>query len=165
MATILKPQSSSTQNLSTLGKGKVSVCIVGGGNSAHVLIPFLSTAGHDVNLCTRRPNDWDDLITCDITDMDKKVIKRFEGILSKRSCDPGRVVPDADAIILCMPVHQYRNALAKIAPHINKSKKVRNFMKVEDMRINLKTDSNNLLPLGSLCWHSIRPRWIQLDGK
>ena len=34
------------------------VTIVGGGSSAHVLIPFLSGAGLTVNLLTRRPGDW-----------------------------------------------------------------------------------------------------------
>lgn len=101
---------------------KLTVCIVGGGNSAHVLIPFLSTAGHAVNLCTRRPNEWDDVVTCDLTTMEKTVTKSFTGTC-KRSSDPCEVVPDADAIILCMPVHQYRNALGRIAPHINKTKK------------------------------------------
>jgi prephenate dehydrogenase len=100
---------------------KFTVCIVGGGNSAHVLIPFLSTAGHTVNLLTRRPNDWSKVVTCDITSMDNQVIKKFEGTC-KRSSDPNDVIPDADAIILCMPVHQYRNALDRLAPYIDKSK-------------------------------------------
>lgn len=28
-----------------------------------------------------------------------------------------------DVIVLCMPVHQYRNALTNLAPYINRSKK------------------------------------------
>ena len=32
--------------------------IVGGGGSAHVLIPFLSGAGLEVNILTRRPAEW-----------------------------------------------------------------------------------------------------------
>lgn len=100
---------------------KLTVSIVGGGNSAHVLIPFLSTAGHNVNLLTRRPNDWNDVVTCDLTTMENKVTKTFTGTC-KTSSDPKDVIPDADAIILCMPVHQYRNALDRLAPYINQSK-------------------------------------------
>eukprot|EP01083_Nonionella_stella_P255948 877840_1 len=54
--------------------------------------------------------------------MEKRVKKRFTGTC-KRDSDPSQVVPDADAIILCMPVHQYRSALKRIAPYINKGKR------------------------------------------
>lgn len=36
---------------------KKEVTIVGGGSSAHLLIPFLSGAGFTVNILTRRPGD------------------------------------------------------------------------------------------------------------
>jgi len=37
---------------------KKVVTIVGGGSSAHILIPFLSGAGFTVNILTRRPEEW-----------------------------------------------------------------------------------------------------------
>lgn len=104
-------------------KKKITVCIVGGGNSAHVLIPFLSEAGHEVNLMTRRPKEWGDSVRCDITSMDNTVSKTFIGKF-KRSSEPNDVIIDADAIILCMPVHSQRNALGRLAPYISRSKKV-----------------------------------------
>jgi len=33
------------------------------------------------------------------------------------------VLSRQDVIVLCMPVHQYRNALTRLAPHINRVKK------------------------------------------
>ena len=41
----------------------LTVTVVGGGSSAHILIPFLSSSGHTVNLLTRRPKEWSKDIT------------------------------------------------------------------------------------------------------
>ena len=101
---------------------KLTVCVVGGGNSAHVLIPFLNTTGHKVNLLTRRPNEWQDEVVCDIVTIEHEITDTFRGQINKKSSDPSEVIPEADAIILCMPVHQYRHALDRIAPHLNKEK-------------------------------------------
>jgi len=102
-----------------------TTCIVGGGNSAHVLVPFLAEAGHKVNLLTRRPHDWHDIVYCEITDgVTDKVDTTHAGKINKRSSDPIDVIPDADIIILCMPVHQYRPALDRLGPHINRDKEV-----------------------------------------
>lgn len=102
--------------------GKLTIAIIGGGNSAHVLIPFLHSAGHVVNLLTRRPDEWRDQVVCDLTSMDNAVKKSFYGKIHLKSSSPADVIPSADAIILCMPVHQYRNALERVAPHISRSK-------------------------------------------
>lgn len=100
---------------------KTTITVVGGGNSAHVLIPFLSSAGHTVNLLTRRPHEWKDTITCEITDMNSNVQNVIKGKLSKKSKNPGDVIPEARVIILCMPVHTQREVLARIGPLIDKS--------------------------------------------
>jgi hypothetical protein len=101
----------------------LTTCIVGGGNSAHVLIPLLSEAGHKVVLLTRRPNDWKDEVECDEQDGRTGVTLRVHhGRLVAKSTDPAQVIPQADIIILCMPVHAYRPALALVAPHINRAK-------------------------------------------
>jgi glycerol-3-phosphate dehydrogenase len=98
---------------------------VGGGNSAHVLIPFLAEAGHRVNLLTRRPDDWNETVYCEITDTKTGVITHTHaGSITKKSSDPAEVVADADIVILCMPVHQYRPALDRIAPFLNREKNV-----------------------------------------
>lgn len=119
-------------------ENKCTVTVVGGGNSAHVLIPFLSASGHKVNLMSRRPQAWSKVITCELQRPSKKkemttygnvshpsaeVIQTVKGSCEKISSDPADVIPDADVIVLCMPVHQYRDALNRLAPYINRSKK------------------------------------------
>lgn len=101
---------------------KIDVTVVGGGNSAHALIPLLTATGHNVSLMTSRPDEWNEKIYCDLINMDGEVTKTFVGKCQKISKDPLDVIPNADAIILCLPVHQYRDALDRIAPHINKNK-------------------------------------------
>ena len=55
--------------------------------------------------------------------MKHEVLHTFHGDINKCSSDFADVIPDADVIFLCMPVHQYRNALKKLAPFINRTKK------------------------------------------
>lgn len=132
---IKREQLSQTNTRSTQAKPKqmtdlktikpLTTTIVGGGNSAHVLIPLLHEAGHVVNLMTRRPNDWSDTVYCDDTDgITNEVIHTHVGKISKKSSDPAEVIPQADVIVLCMPVSTYRPSLARLAPHIAKDKPV-----------------------------------------
>lgn len=101
-----------------------TVTIVGGGNSAHVLIPFLAETGHPVNLLTRRPADWKQRVVCEVQcGLTGDITKLHEGKLSKISSDPADVIPEADVIILCMPVHTYRESLQRLAPFINRDKR------------------------------------------
>jgi hypothetical protein len=44
------------------------------------------------------------------------------GHLVAKSTDPAEVIPQADIIILCMPVHAYRPALAHVSPYVNRDK-------------------------------------------
>ncbi|KAL7551267.1 hypothetical protein ACHAWF_014461 [Thalassiosira exigua] len=122
----------------TVDESKSVVTVVGGGNSAHVLIPFLSASGHKVNLMTRRPEAWRKEVTCELQRPSKKkemvcygnvnhpsaeVLQTVKGSPSRISSDPKEVIPEADVIVLCMPVHQYRDALNRLAPYINRRKK------------------------------------------
>jgi opine dehydrogenase len=104
--------------------GNLTVTIVGGGSSAHTLIPLLSAAKYDVNLLTRNPARWSKQVEVQYQSEDGEVIKMFQGQLSKISSDPKDVVSEADVIILCMPVSQYRSVLHRIAPYLNSGKKV-----------------------------------------
>lgn len=87
---------------------------------------------------TRRPNAWSKVVTCELQRPSKKkemvdygnvnhpsaeVLQTVKGSCEKISSDPAEVIPDADVIVLCMPVHQYRDALARLAPYINRTKK------------------------------------------
>jgi len=102
----------------------LTVTIIGGGASAHTLIPLLSAAKYHVNLLTRKPDRWSKKVELLYQSADGDVIERFQGELSKISANPEGVIDESDVIILCMPVSQYRNALHRIAPHLNHEKKV-----------------------------------------
>jgi hypothetical protein len=105
-------------------KKPTTVCIVGGGNSAHILVPFLAESGHRVHLLTRRPHDWHDIVACELTNAHtNEVLRTHIGKIDVISSDPAEVIPDADVVILCMPVHSYRPSLESLAPFLNREKK------------------------------------------
>ncbi len=103
---------------------KQVITIVGGGSSAHVLIPFLTSPEREINLLTSRPREWKKELAVEWQRSNGDVIKTFHGNLDKVSSSPEDVVPTADIIIFCMPVYCYRDALGNIAGHINRDKKV-----------------------------------------
>ena len=102
----------------------MKVLVVSGGNTAHVLIPLLSTAGHQVVLLTTNPKHWERKVRAEYHNANAVCLQKWEGELAAISSDPARVVPDADVIILCLPVHVCRYMLHKIAPFIKRQKKV-----------------------------------------
>ncbi|RUT80127.1 NAD/NADP octopine/nopaline dehydrogenase family protein [Ancylomarina longa] len=105
-------------------KRKSVITVVGGGNSAHTLIPLLHSAGHTVNLLSRSPEKWSEEINLEYQLPDTSVHSTFKGKIEKCSSDPNEVIPQSEVIILCMPVCEYRNALHNIGPAINKDKNV-----------------------------------------
>jgi hypothetical protein len=102
----------------------LTVTIVGGGASAHLLIPLLSSSGYTVNILTRKPDRWSKNIELQYHDFDGAVLKKFHGKLNEISSEPEAVITEADIVILCMPVSVYRHALHRIAPHLNTDKDV-----------------------------------------
>lgn len=103
---------------------KKNIVIVGGGNSAHVLIPLLSEANFNITMLTSRPNDWSHTILLEYRNPNNEVLEVFSGKIDTITDDPASCIPNADYIILCMPVYQYRVALHRVAPHINRDKQV-----------------------------------------
>lgn len=101
-----------------------NVSIIGGGNSAHAVIPFLSLSGYNVSLLTRHPEKWRENITLEYQTPEGMVIKEFKGELKRITSNPEEIIPDSDLIILCMPVTSYRAALHSISSSIRKDKKV-----------------------------------------
>lgn len=101
----------------------MKITIVGGGSSAHTLIPMLSHCGHEVSLLTQRPNSWGSTVTMQVRDVDNVTVQSLTGRLARAAADPAAVIPEADIIVLCLPVHQYRNMLHQIAPHVSRRKK------------------------------------------
>lgn len=103
---------------------KKEVTIVGGGSSAHVLIPFLSGAGFTVNILTRRPKEWSSKIDLQLHSAHGETQEEFSGSLTKISDNPAEVIPQASFVVLCMPVNKYRIALHGLAQHLAKDKEV-----------------------------------------
>ncbi len=104
--------------------GQTVVTVVGGGSSAHVLIPFLSLAGHRVQLLTRRPDAWETEIELELQSIDSEPLQTFKGSLDRVTADPAEVVPRSDVVVLCMPVAKYRTALHTLAPHLATDREV-----------------------------------------
>jgi hypothetical protein len=98
---------------------KQTVTIVGGGSSAHALIPFLTTKKRNINLLTRKPEEWNKDIILELRDSNDYVKKDFKGKLNIISSKAEDVIPNSNIIILCMPVHKYREALDNIAKYIS----------------------------------------------
>jgi opine dehydrogenase len=103
---------------------KKEVTIVGGGSSAHVLIPFLSGADFAVNLLTRKPKEWSQKVDVQLHTIHGEIQEEFSGTLTKVSDNPAEVIPQARFVILCMPVCKYRFALHGLAPYLAKDKEV-----------------------------------------
>lgn len=102
-----------------------NIALVGGGNSTHVLIPFITSVNkRKISLLTSKPSSWSRNISSEWQRADGTVLHQFHGVLDVASSDAREIIPDADMIILCMPVHNYNEALDHIAPFINRSKKV-----------------------------------------
>ncbi len=103
---------------------KKEVAIVGGGSSAHILIPFLSGAGFSVNLLTRKPREWSRNVVAQLHTIHGDSLKDFSGKLSKISDNPAEVIPQSKVVVLCMPVSKYRKALHQLAPYLAKEEEV-----------------------------------------
>lgn len=101
-------------------KKKLVVC--GGGNSSHILIPFLRDSIFDVY--TSRPNQWSKTIELEWQDASGKCLDTYHGKIVAASNNASELFLDADYVVFCMPVHKYRVALHDIAPYLNKEKEV-----------------------------------------
>ena len=101
---------------------KLVVC--GGGNSSHILIPFLRDSIFDVYVYTSRPEQWSKTIELEWQDGTGKVLDKTSGDIVSASNNAKDVFSDADYVVFCMPVHKYRVALHDIAPYLNKEKDI-----------------------------------------
>ena len=101
-----------------------NIVIVGGGNSAHVLIPLLSKTCFDITILTSRPTEWSHTVELEYQNTEGEILGVFKGEIKTISDNPKDCIPDADYIVLCMPVHKYREALHNIASYINPDKQV-----------------------------------------
>ena len=101
-----------------------NLVVCGGGNNSHILIPFLNESIFNVDVYTSRPDEWSDTINLEWHDGSGNILDTTSGQIRQASNDPNLLFPNADFVVFCMPVHQYRVALHKIAPYLNKDKDV-----------------------------------------
>lgn len=94
---------------------RITIC--GGGSLGHVCIGVLaSRPGNDVNLLTRKPEDWQKEIN--VTDCGGKV---YAGKLNIVSDNPADVIPHADIVFFCLPGFAIKEELEKIRPYLRKN--------------------------------------------
>lgn len=105
-----------------MNRKKLVVC--GGGNSSHILIPFLRNSIFDVYVYTSRPRLWSNRIELEWQNANGNVLDTSFGTIKMASSNPSELFYDADYVVFCMPVHKYRVALHDIAPYLNKEKNV-----------------------------------------
>lgn len=92
----------------------MTITVCGGGSLGHVCLGVLaSREGHVVNLLTRRPEVWSDVVR--VTDPDGKV---YAGRLNRVSSNPAEVIPQSDMIVLCLPGFAIKAELQAIKPHL-----------------------------------------------
>ncbi|MBP5614298.1 MAG: NAD/NADP octopine/nopaline dehydrogenase family protein [Bacteroidales bacterium] len=103
---------------------KKNLVICGGGSSAHTLTPLLKDTIFDVSIYTSQPKKWHNQIELEWHDPHGKVLGRYSNVLRKASNNPEELISNADYIVFCMPVHEYRVCLHEIASFINKDKTV-----------------------------------------
>ena len=113
-----------TTGRQTVHEKKKKFVVCGGGSSAHTLIPLLSNTAFDVSIYTSRPSLWKKEITVVQQDANGNNLRSITGELNVATDRPEEIIPDADYIVLCMPVHQYRICLNNIFPYINRDKTV-----------------------------------------
>lgn len=95
----------------------ITICICGGGSLGHVSIGMFGTRyGISVNLFTKRPQLWNNLIT--VTDPHSNVLT---GKISKVSDNPEIVISDSDIVLLCVPGYLIESTLKEIKPHLKKN--------------------------------------------
>ena len=92
----------------------VKICIVGGGNLAHVCAGVLASQSNcQVNMLTRHPEKWNTQIVAE--DLNGK---KYTGNLHTVSNNAEDVAPGNDIIFLCLPGFAIEYVLHNIKPYI-----------------------------------------------
>ena len=100
------------------------VTIVGGGASAHVLAPLLSSLNYQVTILTRKPKLWKENIKVEFKDEFGNLEKEIGGTLKLITDNTKQAIESADIIILCLPVAKYFSMLMKIGQYIPREREV-----------------------------------------
>lgn len=93
---------------------KKIVCICGGGSQGHISAGVIGSKGaYEVNILTRRPNDWsDELVVTDLTG------KEFKTKLRRVSADPADVISESDVVLVTIPGYAVSDELERIKPYL-----------------------------------------------
>ena len=98
---------------------KTSICIIGGGNLAHVVGGYLAAKpDSEVRLLTRHPERWQADRTITITDCNNKVFKAHFTTISD---DPSVTVKGVHIVLLCLPGFAIAPVLESIKPYLDSS--------------------------------------------
>ncbi|KAF8820340.1 naD/naDP octopine/nopaline dehydrogenase, alpha-helical domain-containing protein [Cardiosporidium cionae] len=110
-------------NYTAMESPLLTITICGGGNGAHVAAGYLaSRKGFRVNVLTRRPKDWSQMITV-YTEKSSWAYKgTITGTLYCVTDDPSLVISGSDIIFVAAPANAHYPILKKIAcylqPHV-----------------------------------------------
>ena len=98
---------------------KTSICIIGGGNLAHVVGGYLAAKpDSEVRLLTRHPERWQADRSITITDCNNKVFKANFATISH---DPAIAVKGANIVLLCLPGFAIAPVLESIRQYLDSS--------------------------------------------
>lgn len=106
---------------------KITVTVIGGGNSTPIFAALAASAGHKVYVLTRKPDQWitKDLgfVNQDLGYIDGKTELRAD--IEKATSDPSECIPESDLIFIAgIPIHHNPSVLEQIKPHLRKDKLV-----------------------------------------
>jgi hypothetical protein len=103
------------------GRPNLRICICGGGNGAHTAAGYLSSKpGVQVNVFTRRPQDWKPTITVTTKTSTWADRGTFRGRLNKVSDKPEEIAPGCNIFFICAPANAHPHLLKAIAPYVDK---------------------------------------------
>jgi opine dehydrogenase len=91
---------------------------VGGGSAAIASSALLGSAGKDVRVLTRRPNDWSSSVSLSWIDGTGEVVNVFRGQPTRITDDPATALDDVEAVLICAPVHAYQSLFNTIVEHL-----------------------------------------------
>ncbi len=102
-------------------KSKTQICILGGGNGAHFSACVIgSKENYIVNLLTRRPKEWKNVITGTTKGSAWEHIPLITGKIQIVSDDPEVVSKGTKIFLICAPANVHEILLRKVEPFIEK---------------------------------------------
>mmetsp|Transcript_15372 Transcript_15372/g.18642 ORF Transcript_15372/g.18642 Transcript_15372/m.18642 type:complete len:399 (-) Transcript_15372:145-1341(-) len=102
------------------------ITVVGGGNSTAIFATQAKLAGHEVAILTRKPEKWSNPVGFENQDPEYlDGVTNFEATVDLITSDAAACIPQADMIFIAgLPIHFNYEILHKLAPHIDRQKRV-----------------------------------------